>query len=112
MIHVTRHRPDSCACVMEYSWDDQEDQSTRKHHFESIKKCATHAALPDEAAFYAAQVHNKIHDDAITKDLVHVPAFDEKSVTVTAPLTLAKSEKDRIQAICDNEFGLGKVTIL
>ena len=45
MKHINRWSPDSCGCVIDYSWDDADPPEARAHSFEnSVKSCPAHAA--------------------------------------------------------------------
>lgn len=39
MKRITTWSPDTCNCVIEYEWDDTEDQNTRKHKFVKVDHC-------------------------------------------------------------------------
>lgn len=43
-IHTTRWSPDTCDCVIEYTWDDTENEDTRTHNYsKAVVKCTVHA---------------------------------------------------------------------
>lgn len=46
MIRETTWSPDTCGCVLTYTWDDADPQETRVHVYqESAKVCLAHARL-------------------------------------------------------------------
>jgi hypothetical protein len=47
MIKYTTWHPDTCKCVVTYSWDDAVPADERVHTFTDVKPCAVHAATPD-----------------------------------------------------------------
>jgi hypothetical protein len=54
---VTRWSPDTCDCVIEYSWDDAVPQEQRVHTVSRIvQKCSTHAKLGLSDAHHFAHV--------------------------------------------------------
>lgn len=63
---VTRWKPDTCGCVIEYAWDDSladEDISLTCVAFEA---CEEHVALADQplaAAMEAVLQHNRLGRD-------------------------------------------------
>jgi hypothetical protein len=45
---ITRYKPDTCECILEYSWDDTTTEDQRVHTPTSIvQKCAAHQTIPD-----------------------------------------------------------------
>lgn len=42
MKHITRWRPDTCACVLELEWDDEHPEDAREHRPVKIERCAAH----------------------------------------------------------------------
>lgn len=50
MKKITRWRPDTCGCIIEYEWDDSEAEDSRTHTLrsESSIPCAIHAADGEE----------------------------------------------------------------
>lgn len=55
MIKTTRWRPDTCECVLEYSWDDSVSQNKREHiNPVAVQTCEAHKALASHSAKYTA----------------------------------------------------------
>lgn len=58
--HLTRWRPDTCGCVIEYEWDSDDAEETRVHTPVKIDACPDHPATGDlEADFAAILAHNR-----------------------------------------------------
>ncbi len=58
--HLTRWRPDTCGCVIEYEWDDAEAEEARQHVPKKIDACPDHPASGDLAADFATILaHNR-----------------------------------------------------
>ncbi|HLA18838.1 MAG TPA: hypothetical protein VJ253_05890 [Dehalococcoidia bacterium] len=65
-LKTTRWRPDTCACVFEYAWDDAEPQDTRALAFaRRLEACAVHEGAPPEAAFGHAREENRRKNVAV-----------------------------------------------
>ncbi len=131
MKKVTRWSPDTCECVIDYEWDDEEPVETREITVKTIiKKCPVHARRGKASCFNEVLSENRRKNQAIgflqeeIPDLVSqaegVPPkadtvwhFDkERNLQVhvigTEIDALAKS---RAQSKCDHSFGQGKVHI-
>ena len=39
---ITRWQPDSCSCIVEYSWDDETSETDRVHTPTTIMACEQH----------------------------------------------------------------------
>lgn len=53
--HVTRWSPDTCQCIVEYSWDDSTPAKDRVHTFSRlVKSCEVHKNLNTELDVYNA----------------------------------------------------------
>jgi len=72
-----RWRPDTCACVLDYEWDDQAPEAGRAHGLaQVITRCPDHAALPTDAAVWAAcSEENPRKNRALAALLNAVPAL-------------------------------------
>lgn len=65
MLKVTRWSPDTCSCILEYSWDDTQNESVRTHNLDNIvQKCPAHQNLPDNPSVY-----NTVLDENPRKNL-------------------------------------------
>jgi len=136
--YITRWSPDTCGCVIEYSWDADLPDESRVHTYSStIKDCPEHSGLG--SAIYNVildenQRKNKVHGEllkinAISEDkiqdngstirqlkagIVYNWNFDiDRNLEVQIlGATLSVAEKAALQAICDSTFGVNKVKVL
>jgi hypothetical protein len=46
MIQTTTWHPDTCECVIEYTWDDQQKEDVRKHTFSKVTHCGGDHPVP------------------------------------------------------------------
>src|SRR3990167_5552023 len=54
MLKITRWRPDTCECELEYSWDDIQSENTRVHTIANIlKACPAHAGETNKGNHYS-----------------------------------------------------------
>ena len=54
MIQITRWRPDTCKCSIEYSWDDSLEIKDRVHSAHRVvSACAAHVEIPDKFSHYS-----------------------------------------------------------
>ena len=52
-IKITRWRPDTCDCELEYEWDDSQSEDVRTHTISNVlKACPAHAGEPDKVKHY------------------------------------------------------------
>jgi hypothetical protein len=86
--HTTWH-PDTCKCVITYSWDSTVPADERVHTFTAIKPCPLHAlatargADPAEAIALVAQAahaENVRKNQAIATVVEHWPGLDPNEV--------------------------------
>lgn len=60
MIKVTTWSPDTCDCVLEYSWDDTEPEGTRTHSLSRVvHRCPAHSNLSDQELYTSIVGENK-----------------------------------------------------
>lgn len=65
MINVTRWSPDTCDCVLEYSWDTEVADDQRVHTpLPPVKICDDHRANSQ------SEVHDKVHEENTRKNKV------------------------------------------
>lgn len=56
---ITRWSPDTCTCIVEYSWDDTVKQEDRTHTLHRIAtRCIDHGSLDDDATYAAITEEN------------------------------------------------------
>ena len=58
MVRTTQWSPDTCGCIIEYSWDDSVQDHTHELH-RVIKKCEHHASLSDSEVWDTVNSENK-----------------------------------------------------
>lgn len=64
-INITRWNPDTCGCVIEYSWDSETTEDNRTHTFHKvINQCDDHGDIEDHQ-----DVHDHVKDENQTKNL-------------------------------------------
>src|SRR5687768_11012055 len=64
-IHITRWSPDTCDCILEYSWDDATSEAERVHTPTStVQRCTAHQPLPN-----VNSVFNAVLDENPRKNL-------------------------------------------
>lgn len=57
---VTRWRPDTCGCVVDFEWDSDVPEADRALVCVALEPCSEHPASGDLAAdFQAVQEHNR-----------------------------------------------------
>ena len=141
VINITRWSPDTCDCVIEYSWDSTQPESSRTHTLSNyINKCAAHAALADDNTRWNTvfeenprknQALQNILDNSPTTALYDIVNGNRQlkaalgfnfSFTGTAPnrvltisflgISLTTNQKNTIQTFLNTRFGVGKVLIV
>ena len=91
MIKKTLWRPDTCECVLEYQWDDQDPIEARAHVASRIiVSCPIHQGLPLTE-----------HLDAVTKDNVRKNKTEQILVELLPALTekVLDSEKREVSQL-------------
>jgi len=137
VINTTKWSPDTCSCVIDYSWDNSVPADQRTHTLSSISKCSFHNSLSDIAAYNTVTEENPrkniayqlILDNgpAALSDLIDGTRQLKAGITInltwsgTAPnrvvtisytgITLTTNQKNSIQTFLNNRFGAGKVLI-
>lgn len=141
MIRRTLWRPDTCACEIEYEWDDALPADQRVHTALRAVPCPAHAGAPTLDAHYADLMdENPRRQRAAARLLAAFPAKlgmtytdpetgatdtrlkpDAFTYTITGPrgarvlnLTinyLTAAEKTAVQTWCNNNIGVGKVVV-
>lgn len=72
MIHTNEWSPDTCGCVLTFTWDDAVEATQRTHTCVEVVPCSAHAHLPSGigATRSASQPHTP-GDNATTWAAVH-----------------------------------------
>ena len=138
-IHTTRYSPDTCACVLEYSWDDTEPETTRTHTLTTfVNRCPAHSILAtDTDRWNTVFEENPRKNIALERTLANAPTtmYDLAGTTRTlkptiiyntvwsgtAPnrvltisftgITLTSTQKTTIRNALNTRFGTGRVLI-
>jgi hypothetical protein len=138
-INVTRWSPDTCTCVLEYSWDDTAPEDSRVHNITNVvQKCAAHAGTPDltthwniineenprkNVAFqhlvdnFPAQLSNTgaaggTLKSGISFGFSYSGTAPNRVLTVTfTGITLTNQQRTSIQNTLNTKFGAGKVLL-
>jgi hypothetical protein len=139
-IRVNRWAPDSCTCIIEYSWDDSVPQnSIVLTPTTTINRCPAHTTFVTPATHYSVLMEENPRKNLAHQNLLdNGPAtlFDVNSdgvkvlkkginlnwvwsgtapnriVTVTiSGLTLTTAQKNTAQSALNTKFGAGKVVM-
>lgn len=52
-VNTTRWSPDTCKCILEYTWDDSISESSRTHTMSAIvQRCSAHTILANDITVY------------------------------------------------------------
>ena len=79
-IQITRWSPDTCDCVIDYSWDSTTSEDDRIHaHHQSIKTCTSHAGIT------GSDHHNIIVRENQSKNYMHAHAVRLCALQVGLP---------------------------
>ncbi len=140
VINITRWSPDTCDCVIEYSWDSTQPESTRVHNLSTIvSKCPAHSSLSDSQVYSIVLEENprknqalqNILDNSPTTSLYDIVSGNRQlkqtlgfnfSWSGTAPnrvltvsftgISLTTNQKNTLQTFLNTKFGVGKVLIV
>jgi len=126
-IQITRWKPDTCDCTIEYEWDDTVPPESRTHTFNNlVDKCSAHSALGDSSVWSALIDENprKNKTVAIIYDLLSTQNkknaflaaftfdFDANRVLLLhSNGSLTQQEKNNAQNALNTQFGTGKVVV-
>jgi hypothetical protein len=139
-IHTTRWSPDTCSCVIEYTWDDNDPPEARPHNLSTyVNKCAEHTILAADNTRY-----DTVKEENSRKNIAHQGILDNGpsslydltpegsrvlkggitiswSWTGTPPnrvitltytgITLTTNQRNTAQTWLNNRFGAGKVIL-
>ena len=140
-INTTRYSPDTCGCVIEYTWDTTVPELSRTHTLSNyVTKCAAHASLAtDQDRWNCVFEENPRKNQALQNILENSPTtalYDTLSngsrqlknsivfnfsFSGTAPnrvltlsftgISLTTNQKNTLQSALNTRFGSGKVLI-
>lgn len=116
MIRTTRWSPDTCGCVLEYSWDDSQPQESREHTFaRAVHLCEIHAVASPESAFEQVRSENvtkNVAQNEFTKAIPNKPfefSFSEDRKLLIKTDHLTKAEADKVAADVISKMDTEKV---
>ena len=137
-IQTTRWSPDTCGCILEYTWDDSVPAASRVHTISrAVNVCNAHTGLVS-----LTDVWNNILPENQRKNLTYSQLLTISGMSSTdsngnlvlkngitinfswsgsntsrvltvsvSGLTLTTQQKNTIQNFCDTTFGAGKVIV-
>jgi hypothetical protein len=138
-IRTTRWGPDTCQCILEYTWNDSLPQDQITTTFSNIvSACPSHIGLPSAQAIYNAVNEenprknmslqqmldtgpNTLYDivngnrqfkNGISVNFVWTGTAPNRVLTLTvAGITLTGAQRTTIQNALNTRFGVGKVVL-
>lgn len=123
MIKVTRWRPDTCKCCIDFEWDDALPEDLRLHTVhEVINRCPAHAGIADGAKLYWVvldenQRKNNVFGMAVQRvafppdPSLYQWSFDlDRNLRVRFVGMIAQ-RKLALQAELNTQYGVGKVVV-
>lgn len=73
MIKVTKWRPDTCQCAVEYAWDSDLEIEDREHTLHSIAQCGAHSELTPEEAYSIVCQENVLKNQVMSEIMANAP---------------------------------------
>lgn len=81
MINITQWKPDTCECVISYSWDTESSPDTRVHTLHSVAhKCVHHDMHSNAQAYEKVKEENTGKNKAEKIFLENYPDYTEDNV--------------------------------
>jgi hypothetical protein len=121
-IHITRWFPDTCGCVLEYSWDtDLPIEGQELKELPPVFRCPIHSAVPADQLHAKVNGENKTKNETLAEIEKIVPDFDkvnnwsfdvDRNVVIKDKDTkLSNKQKKDIQDACDTKYGKNKIKL-
>lgn len=132
-IQITRWSPDTCDCIVEYSWDDNTSEDTRIHTIANVvNRCVAHQALVNKNTHFNTLMEenprkNKILEglrasfpaltrtdnegNIVLKDGIISWSFDANRVLQVSIPSLSPTQRTVAQTWADNNLGVGKAKV-
>jgi hypothetical protein len=138
-VHTTTWSPDTCSCIIQYTWDDSVPDSERTHTVSNVDPCSIHAntGANKEDKWNAVKEENSRKNISFQDILDNGPAalYDLKDgvrtikqninvslnwsgeapnrvLTVSFPgVSLTTQQRTTIQNFLNNKFGAGRVIL-
>lgn len=132
MIKTTRWRPNTCGCVLEYTWDTEDPSHVRTHSQSRIVvQCQQHAG--DEPMTLMARIQEE--QDRIARMSERIQAnhpvvwnaiqntfaethlsfggrsADNRRTLVVSLPALTNAQRNALQTWCDDRWGVGRVAV-
>lgn len=100
---ITQWLPDSCGCIVEYSWDRDSDEDTRVHTFHGhSRRCHDHEHLWNEDVYKTVLEENQRKNLTLGHAAEHTPLGE--TVEVKQPGKQARSQRQMRRDINHNFF--------
>lgn len=124
MIHTTRWSPDTCGCVLDYTWDDEVPSDRRVHAFgEAVRTCVEHMLLTGKPLYDTVFAENQRKNRVLAlaqERISHIAPehyvwrfLPGRALEVSFPeVVLTQVQKNAVQQVCDQQFGAGRVVVL
>jgi hypothetical protein len=81
MIQVTRWKPDTCGCVIDYEWDDSLPLEEREIQVKSVVKCDEHKSNTKQETFDNVLDENQSKNKTYGKIIEEFPELVVEKVT-------------------------------
>jgi hypothetical protein len=104
MTKITRWKPDTCECVIEYSWDTEVPQDLREHVLSTMQSCPLHAGMVAVDAYQVVLGENQLKNQ-VTGEVMEQLAIPVERVTFS--YTAAR----RLQLTIDGIDNYAKATL-
>lgn len=121
MIRTTTWRPDTCECVLEYSWDDATSEASRAHSFAKVvSSCPAHNSLTGANVYEAVVGENQRKNRTSAIAQVQLASltpegwlwyYDPSRVLQVVIPNLTAQQKNQLQSACDAALGAGRVKV-
>lgn len=137
MIQITRWRPDTCDCIIEYEWDDTLPEADRVHNLKTIQRCPAHQAHQKPDAYQAVQDENRRKNKVHSLILENMPdiveevtnsdgskakrlkagvefgwSFDDKRKLVVDLKGATVAHKNQLKGLINSGFGTNKIDVI
>lgn len=138
-IKTTRWSPDTCTCVIEYTWDNTSSLENRVHTVSNfVRTCPDHSNLPNNTAKWNVVIDENPRKNRALQDILdngpsalydvvngnrqlktNIPFIfsysgeaPDRVLTVSFPgISLTTNQRNTIQNVLNNKFGSGKVVL-
>ena len=118
MINTTTWGPDTCKCVIQYSWDSSVPQNERKHTISKIvSACQFHQGQPAADHFLAVVAENTNKNKAVNIIVANNPELittdrDGRVIPDLSKISFSFDENRKIKLNCSGIDGTKKAAAL